>query len=135
VISLELARRLREAGLRWTPTSGDRFAVAQSEMANDVFTVSEMVVDLHELSDGTVIGFNGTVEWALDSVALERTIWLPSEGQLRERLGNTFRRLEPSDGRWRVTTSVLGRDSVHEHEDAAEAYGLALLELITAATR
>jgi hypothetical protein len=134
VISLDLARRLREAGLRWNPASGDRFAVVSPEMSADVFTVSEMVVDVHEMPDGTVIGFNGTVEWALDSVSVERTIWLPSEGQLRERLGGTFRRLEPSAAGWRVTTVISGREAAFEHADAAEAYGQALLDLIAAAT-
>lgn len=130
MISLDLARRLRDAGLRWKPDSGDRFAVMSPEMAGDVFTVSEMVVDVHQLPDGTVIGFNGTVEWALDSVSLERTVWLPSETQLRELLGGTFRRLDRCPTGWRVTIEVAGHEDVHEHADAAEAYGRALLELI-----
>ena len=43
-----------------------------------------------------MIGFNGTTEWALDSVELQHSVWLPSETQLRELLAGTFRALEPA---------------------------------------
>jgi hypothetical protein len=79
LLSVPLARRLREAGLRWEPTSGDRFVLADRDMDADVFVVSDMVADVHQFPSGPVIGFNGTVEWALDSVGTEQTLWLPAE--------------------------------------------------------
>jgi hypothetical protein len=131
VISLELARQLREGGLRWDPAPGDRFIVVDRDMDGEVFTLSEMTVEVHDHPTGRVIGFNGTVEWALDSVEAHTSVWLPSEAQLRERLGNTFRRLTRVDSGWRVELDVAGRLMLVEHADAAEAYGLALLHLIT----
>jgi hypothetical protein len=130
VISVELARRLRDAGVKWQPGNGDRFVVADRDMDEDVFVISDMLVDLHRLPDGPVLGFNGTVEWALDSVNLQQSVWLPREGQLRELLGRTFRRFERADGRYRVVLEVNGRDAQFEDEDAEQAYGLALLHLV-----
>jgi hypothetical protein len=131
MISVALARRLRDEGLRWEPAPGDRFVVADRDMDDEVFTLSEMTVDVHKHSSGTVIGFNGTVEWALDSVEAQDAVWLPSETQLRERLGGTFRALTPVAAGWRVELEVAGQRSQVEHPDASEAYGLALLRLIT----
>jgi hypothetical protein len=130
VISVELARRLREAGLRWKPASGDRFIVADRGMDADVFVLSDMTVEVHNLPEGQVIGFNGTVEWALDSVEAENTLWLPRETQLRELLAGTFRGLERTAHGWRVRTEHDGEPHAAEHPDAEEAYGLALLGLL-----
>lgn len=131
MISSGLARRLRDSGLRWDPAPGDRFYVADRDMDEDVFTLSDMTIEMHEFPGGRVIGFNGTVEWALDSVAARDSVWLPSEAQLRERLGGTFRLLARTTEGWRVDLSVAGRPASFEHRVAAEAYGLALLHLIT----
>ena len=131
MISVALARKLRDAGLRWDPAPGDRFVVADRDMDGEVFTISEMTVDVHEFPSGRVIGFNGTVEWALDSVEARNSVWLPSEGQLRERLAGTFRRLSLAHGRWTVEIEVAGHPSAYEAHDPTEAYGSALLYLIT----
>jgi hypothetical protein len=131
VISVALARRLRDGGLRWDPAPGDRFVVVDRDMDDDVFTLSEMTVEVHDMPSGRLIGFNGTVEWALDSVEARESVWLPSEAQLRERLAGTFRRLERDDGGWRVVLEIAGREVVMRDPDATEAYGLALLHLIT----
>lgn len=133
MISTALARQLRDGGVRWTPASGDRFVVADRDMDDDVFVLADMTVDLQRLPHGEVIGFTGTTEWALDSVEQQQSVWLPSESQLRELLGGTFRRLVRRDGRWRVEIEVTGRTFATEHSDAAEAYGLALLYLVTGA--
>ena len=131
MISVELARRLRDGGLVWDPAAGDRFVVSDRDMDDEVFTLSDMTVELHNVPNGQVIGFNGTVEWALDSVELQNSLWLPSEAQLRERLGGTFRRLERDGERWRVVLEVSGGSVIAVHADAAEAYGHALLHLVT----
>jgi hypothetical protein len=131
VISVALARKLRDGGLRWDPKPGDRFVVADRDMDDDVFTLSDMTVEVHEFPTGRVIGFNGTVEWALDAIEARNSVWLPAEHQLRERLGATFRRLERSAGGWRVAIEVAGRETLFEDQDADEAYGRALLYLVT----
>jgi hypothetical protein len=134
VISVGLASELRAAGLRWAPGPGDRFVVADRGMDADVFVLSDMTVEVHDLPEGRVIGFNGTTEWALDSVESEQTLWLPRETQLRELLGGTFRALDRTGAGWRVSIEVNGRPYEAEHADAEEAYGLALLHLLELAT-
>ncbi|MBT0995362.1 pilus assembly protein CpaE [Cellulomonas sp. DKR-3] len=134
MISRDLALRLRRTGLHWHPTSGDRFGVLV-EGVDDVFTVSEMTIQAHDYPTGTVLGFNGTTEWALDSVAQDDAVWLPREDQLRELLGGTFRSLARStDGRHQVLVELAGRpEQVFTADSAEDAYALALLALITAA--
>src|SRR4051794_20622533 len=108
MISVGLARRLRDGGLRWDPGPGDRFVVADRDMDDEIFTLSEMTVDVHHHASGAVLGFNGTVEWALDSVEAGAAIWLPSETQLRELLAGTFRRLARTSTGWRVELEIAG---------------------------
>jgi hypothetical protein len=132
VISVELARKLREAGLRWRPAAGDRFVVPNRAMDADVFVISDMTVDVHNLPHGQVIGFNGTVEWSLDSVEAEHALWLPRESQLRELLAGTFGGLDRTADGWRVRTERNGVAHTIVDADAEEAYGLALLHLLEA---
>ena len=131
VISTDLARSLALAGVRWTPASGDSFRIDGDEFDDEVFTLSDMTIEAQEFETGTVLGFNGTTEWALDSVELESVLWMPREDQLRELLGGTFRSLEVEGALYRVTTTLGAFSST----DAADAYGLALLELVSAARR
>ena len=133
MISIELARKLRDAGLRWTPAPGDRFVVPNRDMDDEVFVLSDMTIEVHDLPHGPVIGFNGTVEWALDSVEAEKALWLPRETQLRELLAGTFRGLERSADGWLVRTEVNGVPDTSDDADAEQAYGLALLDLLQAA--
>jgi hypothetical protein len=135
MITVDLALRLRDAGLRWRPASGDRFAVLSPEMYGEVFTISEMTIEPHDYPTGTVLGFNGTTEWALDSVAQEDALWLPREDQLRELLGRTFRSLARStDGTYQVLVELAGRpEQVFSAETADDAYAQALLALVSAA--
>ena len=113
MITVDLALRLRDAGLRWRPASGDRFAVLSPEMYGEVFTISEMTIEAHTYPTGTILGFNGTTEWALDSVAQEDALWLPREDQLRDLLGGTFRSLA------RSTASCTSDSSASPYASAA----------------
>lgn len=135
MISLGLARQLRDAGLRWSPGEGDRFIVPDRGMDDRVFTVSEMPVDVREAAGGTIIAFNGTVEWALDSINQWEVVWLPREAQLREALGDHFRGLTLRDGSYRCEYVLEGATRTTRHGAAAEAYGRALLEVVKARTR
>jgi hypothetical protein len=135
MISRELARELRDAGLVWHPESGDRFQLdlpehVEPEVEADVFTVSDMTIEARRYPTGTILAFNGTTEWALDSVALVDAVWLPREDQLRELLRATFRSLTRLDDTFAVDVDLGGESRRFEHPEVAEAYGLALLELI-----
>jgi hypothetical protein len=131
VISVSLAKRLRDAGVRWDPRPGDRFVIPDRGMDDDVFVLSHMTIDVHEFPTGRVIGFNGTVEWALDSVEQEAALWMPAEDQLRERLGQAFGQLVREGDSYRVHLDVAGRRLEVAGDEPAEAYGRALLYLAT----
>ena len=131
LVSARLAADLRDAGLRWTPAPGDRFVIPKPGLEGSVFTLSEMTIEAHEYPTGTVLGFNGTTEWALDSVTKEDTVWLPAEHQLRSLLGAAFVSLEAADGVFVVTTRVgEERPARFEASRAEDAYAQALLALV-----
>jgi hypothetical protein len=124
MLTIATARRLRDAGLPWVPSSGDRFVVADREMDDEVFVVSEMVVEHHQASTGGLLRFNGTTEWALDQVEVDQALWLPREDQLRRALGARFVALARLGDAWVVT---ITDGTAHEATDAEEAYAAAWL--------
>lgn len=131
MITLDLAQRLKEAGIPWSPSDGDRFVVPQPEMRDHVFVVSDMTVEVHEFPTGPEIAFNGTTEWALDSVQKADVVWLPRENQLRDLLGDRFVALEQLDGGY--VAVVVGPDGGHRRHadiDAERAYARAVLSLL-----
>jgi len=137
VISIELARALSDSGLDWHPLAGDAFRIDRVELDDEVFILSDMTVEAHEFSTGTVLGFNGTTEWALDSVSIEDALWMPREDQLRELLGTAFRSLGRSaEGRFVVDVDMPAEsDPAAESQtfvaDAtADAYARALLTIL-----
>jgi len=134
MIDVQLAQELKEAGLVWKPAPGDRFAIPDRDLDQDVFFLSNMTIEVHTLPEGRVIGFNGTTEWALDDVELDETIWLPREDQLRELLGGTFQSLRRTDLGYDVLMSLLGEDRVFSSSSPAGAYAAALLHLLAAAS-
>ena len=75
-----------------------------------------------------MLGFNGTTEWALDSVAMEQALWLPREDQLREQLGAAFTRLE-RDGAEHVVV-VLADGARATAVSPADAYAEAVLQVL-----
>jgi hypothetical protein len=133
MISSARAAELREAGVRWRPASGDSFIISRESFDGDVFVVSNMTIESHEFETGTILGFNGTTEWALDSVAIEDALWLPHEHQLRAMLGGTFVSLARTGTGYGVTTVTGGYEHTFEAPDATDAYAEALLQLVRAA--
>lgn len=130
MISTDLARRLLDAGLVWSPLPGDRFVIDRPGVAEDVFYLADMTVEVHDFVGGSVIGFNGVAEWALDSVALEETLWLPREDQLRAVLDHDFVGLGREGADYAVVALRDGMPQTFTHRDAEEAYGLALLAVL-----
>lgn len=130
MIDFSLAVALRESGLRWHPQPGDRFTVTASEMEDEVFHVADMVVEVRRLETGTIFAFNGTTEWALDSVTQDNTVWLPDESHLRTALGPAFRQLALSGNEYVVTVARCGEEQGFTDENVENAYGQALLSLL-----
>ena len=130
MISRELAERLSPF-LTWQPANGDRFYIPRPEIAESVFTVSDMVVELVNRDGESRFHFNGTVEWALDSVEWSAVVWLPREDQLRELIGAYFLSLDFSSAGFVVTVSGPARAFHTEPQaDAADAYALALIYVL-----
>ena len=130
MISTELAVALKDAGLVWHPQSGDRFQLDEPEFEADIFTVSDMTIEPRTYPTGQILAFNGTTEWALDSVALEDALWLPREDQLRELLRGTFRGLRRLADTHEVEIVVRDEHRVFSHPEPADAYALAVLALL-----
>jgi hypothetical protein len=133
VITRELAEAVVARGLRWTPRSGDRFLVPDRDLDDEVFVVSGMAVEVADLPTGDAeMRFNGTVEWALDSIEQREVVWLPREDQLREALGDRFLRLESVTGGYAVvlTGGDGGQEERHVDIDPERAYARALLSAL-----
>ena len=130
MISFELAHRLKAAGVAWRPAPGDHFHVPDRDLDETVFVVSDMVVEVLELpSRQRYFAFNGTTEWALDSIEQEEVVWLPREDQLRALLGSAFLQLEAIPGGFAVTTGRQGAEERHVDLTAESAYARAVLSL------
>ncbi|QWZ07645.1 pilus assembly protein CpaE [Nocardioides panacis] len=146
MITRELAEALAARGLEWAPSSGDRFLVPDRDLDDEVFVISGMSIEVAELEFGSEMRFNGTVEWALDSIARDEVIWLPREEQLRDALGERFLRLESVTGGFAVVLSagsevpseavgpaaagVAPAEVRHVDIDAERAYARALLSVL-----
>jgi hypothetical protein len=130
MISTDLARRLRDAGLEWLPAEGDRFMIPDRDLEDHIFTISAMTIEVRKLAEGRRILFNGAVEWALDSIMKHEVIWLPAETQLRNRLGRAFDSLERTRDGYRCRITVAGESRAYDATEPADAYGAALLDVL-----
>src|SRR5690242_12905332 len=103
-------------------------------MDEEVFVISNMVVEVQDAPTGAIIGFNGTTEWALDSLEHRQVVWMPRESQLRELLGDRFVRLEAVTGGFAVVLDGPAGDGEHREVDgdAESAYARALLAVMSA---
>ena len=129
MISTELAAELRSLSAPWRPGSGDRFVIPGRDLDDQVFVISDMTIEAHDVPGGRVIKFNGPTEWALDSIAVEDVLWLPREDQLRALCGRGFVRLEALPDGYAV---VLADESRHVDIDPERAYARAALSILRA---
>lgn len=131
MISLELARALlHQSGVLWEPKAGDRFVIEAELLTSEVFWVSNLTIEPQHFADQTVLGFNGTTEWALDSIGLDQAVWLPREDQLRELLGDRLESLRRVTDGWEVTYAASdGTRHTLTDPDVECAYARALLTL------
>ncbi len=130
MLTVDLARQLRDVGgLLWSPRAGDRFVIDAELLTGDLFWISDLTVETQSFSDQTLLGFNGTTEWALDSVTLDQALWLPREDQLRELVGSRFRTLSRADGIWRVDWEAADGLHTTTDPDVECAYARTLLAI------
>lgn len=134
MIDIDIARRLQDAGLEWEPADGDHFAIDNEQLREETFMLSSMVIERAPgRSGGQVLRFNGTTEWALDSVEQHEALWIPREDQLRAALGGSFRALRRlEDDTFTVTLlTAEGTDREVPAPRAEEALAGALLIHLT----
>jgi len=122
MISHEQGRQLRPL-VAWEPASGDRFVIPGTDL-DEVFVIAEMTIEAQDVPGGQIIKFNGTTEWALDSIAAEKVLWLPREDQLRTLLSYAFVRLEVVGDGYAVELTDGTR---HVDIDAERAYARAVI--------
>jgi hypothetical protein len=138
VISRRLAAELRDAGLTWTPTKGDWFVIPDHGLDELEFVISDMVVETRRMAfDRQMLTFNGTTEWAMDTLAASEALWLPREDQLREVLGEAFMGLEhiPGETPGYAVTMLLGdTEQRYVDVDVEAAYARAALALLAQPT-
>lgn len=135
VISRQLATDLRDAGLAWTPSKGDWFVIPDHGLDELEFVVSDMVVETRRMAfDRQLLAFNGTTEWAMDTLAASEALWLPREDQLRDVLGEAFMGLEyiPGEAPGYAVSMLLGdTEQRFVDVDVESAYARAVLGLLT----
>ncbi|MBM6402541.1 hypothetical protein [Phycicoccus sonneratiae] len=130
MISVELARALVDSGVLWEPAAGDRFVIDAQLLTGQVFWISDLTVEVQTFRDQSLLGFNGTTEWALDSVTLDQALWLPREDQLRELLGDRLETVRRTDAGWEATYAVRpGYVQSVTDADIECAYARAVLSL------
>jgi hypothetical protein len=135
MITIELAQKLREAGLVWQPAERDQFAVPNLQMDNQVFVVSQLTALLQKYNGHPVVTFHGSSEWALDYIMMTDVVWMPSESQLREALAGAIGpdatlRLDRYGAGYRCRITLNGEELDFEAFDAESAYARALLHVL-----
>lgn len=137
MLSLSIARKLKQAGLEWTPKRNDFFAVPDRDMDDEVFVITPMSITVTFWRGREVITFQGSFEWALDYIVLAEVVWLPTEAQLREELERRLLREESPSVQLRSTRdgyvcTIAFQGSRHSFEafGASESYAIALLHVM-----
>jgi hypothetical protein len=138
MISLPLARQLKDAGLGWQPALYDFFAIPDRGLDEHIFIISDLLATLETIQGQQIVAFQGASEWALDDLPAGELVWLPREDQLRLALeAALLRRSQPELrldcdlGGCRCTIRLNGQVLVVRAAQADEAYALALLHLLT----
>ncbi len=142
MISLTLARQLRDAGLAWTPAFNDFFAIPDRGLDEHIFVIGEIVVGVEQLNGQPAFSFQGAAEWALDYVLAGDAVWLPGEAQLRGALEDRLFSVESgpltlmiSSGGYRLEIPFDSQLLTFEASGASEVYAKALLHVLNHSNR
>lgn len=90
MITLELARQLKAAGLIWKAAPNDFFAIPDREMDERIFVLADLQAQLDLFRGWPVITFHGTAEWALDYILTSEVVWMPRDEQLLQEVLSHF---------------------------------------------
>jgi hypothetical protein len=141
MISLSLAKQLRDQGLDWVPSTHDFFAIPDCGLDDWVFVLSDILSGVEKISGRPVVSFHGTAEWATDYLLTTDAVWLPSEAQLRHLIFEILSEWGTEDitislnsfrGGHKCEMKANGDISTFEASSAADSYALALLKIMQA---
>lgn len=130
MISAELAREVAASGMLWLPSEGDLFIIDQPELQDQDFMISSMVVEVFDGHVGPEFRFNGTTEWALDTVETRDALWFPREDQLRDALGAAFVSLDRGDDGYVIAVELTTGVTHVRGAEPDEAYARAVIALL-----
>lgn len=131
MLSIQLAKDLRAAGLVWKPSLFDFFHIPDRDLDDQQFVIADLSVDVQHLADGiAAISFNGAVEWSLDYILTQDVIWVPTEGQLRDLLADRLVSLSRTADGYSVKFNTGTGDARVIASTAPDAYGTALLSIL-----
>ena len=137
MISLSLAKRLKEAGLVWQAGVNDYFAIPDRYMDDRVFVISDLLANLNLLRGWPVVTFHGTAEWALDYILTTEVVWLPREDQLRQLILESAAvekvdslQLDFDGTLYQCKVMLAAEELQAESTSATDAYGKILLQLL-----
>lgn len=132
MLSLSLARKLKNAGLEWEPALHDMFAIPDRGLDDRRFVLTEVLAYTELFRDLAVVSFHGTAEWALDYILQTEAIWIPSETQLRRLIAHyaTDLILEQKADGYECRAQHNGQRLSFSSSGACDAYGSALLQIL-----
>lgn len=137
MISLNLARQLKAAGLVWQSATNDFFAIPDRGMDDRLFVLADMQAQLDIFRGWPVVTFHGTAEWALDYILTSEVVWMPREEQLRDALlaqlsgqANGEISLSLVNNIYSCSIPWPGEVKRFDASSAADAYGKALYFLL-----
>jgi hypothetical protein len=134
MISFPMARRLKQAGLKWTPKLHDFFAVPERGMDTKIFVISDLQANIEKLFGAEVVAFQGASEWALDYLITSEAVWMPREEQLREALlassSETSLHLDCTPEGCHLDVRSGPMEMSFDAQQVGDAYGLALLHIL-----
>lgn len=137
MISLDLARKLKEAGLIWRTGVNDFFGVPDRGMDDKIFVISDLMVTMELLKGWPALTFHGTAEWAADYLFTHDAVWIPTEEQLREELqielkqnGRLQFQLTFQNGRFSLELEFQKEQLEFSGSSGGEVYAKALLHIL-----
>lgn len=132
MLSIELAQRLKNAGLEWMPELHDFFVIPEASLEGRLFVLSDMQANLEQYRGAPVVTFHGALEWALDYILQQEVVWVPTEEQLREHLAALVPvfSLRRAPAGYTCHIDLQGQELSFQAASGCDAYGEALLHVL-----
>ncbi len=137
MIPLELAVKLKKAGLIWQADIHDFFGIPDRGLDERTFVISDMMANLDIFRGWPVVTFHGAAEWALDYILTTDVVWVPTESQLRQELttflrerGEAMMQLTLRPDGYQCSITFQREPLTFIADTAEEAYAQALLYLL-----